>query len=515
MTNAPAQIPSNPQDHRTPSLTQRATSGIAWGATSAIIYQAVALVVQVALAHVLAKDQYGIYGVAVTVLTLGTLVQQVGFNEVLQHRRASLHLWVNPAAWLAGSLGLLGALIVVAAAWPVGAAYGSTTLAYVVLLMAPIPFARAMTVVPLALLAEQMRFRLLAGVILVFAIANSLLVLGLAAAGMGVFSYPVAMLTTEPLYVMSLWIASRPAVQLNPQVRRWRFMLGDLSLIFGSNAAKWVRNSADALVLGLFATKAEVGIYFFGLSMAVQIVRVVTLNLAVALLPTLNRIQGDPARQTAAFLRASGVLMLVGGPMCVGLAAISWLFTRLLLDNQKWHDLPPILATLSLGVVFRLLDEPAQSLLAAQGRFRTGFKLNLMLAAGFVVAVYMGARFGGVQGTAVAVAGYYMIAGPLQLFVAGRQGHMPVNRALRVYWSPLVLSAAAIGPWFLAERWLPGHGRPRDAAALAGMIVLSAATYVALARALRLDSWNGLLERVGQIAPARARKLLRWFQLAE
>jgi O-antigen/teichoic acid export membrane protein len=509
----PAGMPSPAPPTGAASLTERASAGMAWGAGAALAFQAVAVVVQVLLTYLLSKPQYGIYGIAAAVLTLTGLLQQVGLSEVLQHRRTAIHLWVNPAVWLSALLGACGALVLAAAAMPMARLYGSGTLGWLLLLMTPVPLVRSLGVVPQGLLVNAMRFRVYYGLMLGAGVTNSLLVLAFAGAGLGVYSFAAAMLVAEPLYTLALWRATRPRVRRGPQLTRWRYLLGDLGLVFGSNAARWARSASDALVLGIIAGPAATGTYVFAMSMAVQVVRVVTLNLASALLPALTRLQADPQRGVAAFLRAARALMFIGAPMCVGLAASSRLFVNAFLDAEKWHDLPPVLSLLALGVTFRLLEEPMQSLLVAQGRFRTAFRVSLAAVLLFVVAVSLGALRGGALGAAAAVALFHLVTGPTQLLVACRPGGLRPLAALRVYLEPVLLSALAIGPWYLLVRSLPVTSRAGNALELAGLIVASGLTYAALATVLRSAAWRELLERAEGLAPARLRPplaALRW-----
>jgi O-antigen/teichoic acid export membrane protein len=262
--------------------------------------------------------------------------------------------------------------------------------------------------------------------------------------------------------------------------------------------------------LGLFAPQSVVGVYFFAQSMVNQIFRVVTLNLSGVLLPALNKISHDPARQTVAFLRAARVVTLIGAPLCVGLGLSGSLFTRIFLDAHKWSALPPVLATLAVGMVFRLLDEPVQSLISAQGRFRAGFLLALGTGLSYIVTSALGSLTGSALCLALAVAAYYVVMGPSVLAVAIRVGGGSLADAGRVFYVPFLLALAAISPWLLLDRWLPGQGRARDALVLAAVIAGSSLTYIALGRLVRPAGWRELLDRLQFIGPSRLQPLLAW-----
>jgi PST family polysaccharide transporter len=336
-------------------------------------------------------------------------------------------------------------------------------------------------------------------------VTTSLATLLLALLGLGAKSFVIAMLVAEPLYVAIMWRVAGTRIVGSPRPSRWLPLARNLRLVWSSNAAGWVRSSIDPLVLGLFASQSVVGLYFFAQSMLNQIFRVVTLNCSAVLLPALSRISADPQRQTAAFLRAARVVALIGAPLCIGLGAVGSLFVRVFLDADKWSDLPPVLAVLGTGMVFRLLDEPMQSLISAQGRFRVGFRLAVGTASLYVLFCLLGSASRTALGVAVAAGAYYCVAGPTMLTVAIRVGGGRLGDAVRVFAIPFLLAIAAITPWLLADLLIPGHGRSRDAAVLAGIVTCSCFSYLALGRVVQPDGWQELISRIQDISPGRLR----------
>jgi len=478
-------------------------TGVTWGVASAIVYQLVALGVQTALTYVLEKSQYGTYGKAFAVLGLAMLMQQLGFNEVLLRRGKQLRLWLGSAFWLALLLGFSGAGVLALVAVPLGRFYDDPQLTLLVLLATPLPIIRSLAVVPTVTLVAAMRFRFHYSLMLVSALATSLLTLGLAHQGFGSKAFIIAMLVVEPCSVAVLWKLARPPGWPGVRPSRWRFLTKDLRFVFGSNLSRWLRSSIDPLVLGIFATASVVGLYFFAQSIVLQIVRVVSLNLTGVLLPALNQLSDAPKRQTDAFFHAARVLLLIGAPACIGLGAIGPLFVRVFLDAGKWHDLPPVMSVLSIGMVFRLLDEPINALIAAQGRFRLGFRLSMTTGVAYVATCAAGAMAGDAVRTALAAATFMLVNGPLLLTIAIRPVGGSVRQALTLFAIPFLLSIAAILPWMLLDRAIPGKGHLRDVVVLACMIPGAAATYLLMLAAARPPGWHELLDRMIAIAPGR------------
>jgi PST family polysaccharide transporter len=497
----------SPPDRNPSSLTEKTSRGVVWGVAGALGYQLYALVIQTALTYLLSKAQYGAYGKAFALVSLSMLLQQAGFNEVLLRRPKKLRLWGPQVGWLALALGLAGTTLLLAAAAPTAILYRDPELRDLILLASPLPLIRSMGVVPTLEMIDAMRFRLYYGLIMVNAVAALSLTLALAIVGLGERSFVVSTLITEPFYVAILWRFAAIRLTGYPRPARWTVLAGKLKFVLGANAARFARSSVDPLILGLFATPSAVGIYFYAQSMVGQIVRVVTLNLSGVLLPALNKIENDPVRQTAAFLRAARVLALVGIPMCIGLGAVAALFVGVFLDDAKWHELPPVIAALALATAFRLLDEPTQSLLSAQGRFRIGFRTSVASAVLYCTVCAVGSVRGRPLDTAFAVAGYYAVAGPALLAIAIRFGGRGIVDALKVFLIPLVLSTAAILPWLLLDFWVPAGGRSRDAAVLCAVICGSVVTYLLLGRWFEPAGWHELITKLQLSVPRPLRFL--------
>lgn len=491
------------------SLTHHAARGMAWGSVAAVTDRIVSMAVQVLLTYILLKGDFGTWALAMPVVMLAGMVQQAGIREVLMHRRDKIHLWTGPAFWMSLALGLLGTVAVLAAAWPMARVYENAELGVVVAALALTPVLRGATTVPEALLVESMRFRASAALYCATSIATSLLYLGLALVGLGAMSFALALPLVEGARAVVIWRLTRPRVGRSPRMSRWRYLARDSGLVLGSNLAKWARGYGDYLILGLFVDAAAVGVYFFAFSLSIQTFRLITLNLATVLLPTLSRLKEEPERQTGAFLRAARAMMFIGTPMCLGMAATAGPMVRGFLDPVKWATLPAVLMVVSVGMSFRLLDEPVQSLMNAQGRFRTFFRASWAMVAVFLAAATAGAWTGGMMGAAISVAVCSTVMGPGLVWLAIRRRGGGLANVVRVFGVPLLLSAAAIGPAMLMERGLPPGGRLREGVAIAMMIGVSGVLYVALATLLRLGEWREMLERVAAMAPARVRPFMR------
>ena len=212
-----------------------------------------------------------------------------------------------------------------------------------------------------------------------------------------------------------------PPIRLAPQVRRWRFMIGDSGLIIASWFFYLIITQGDYMILGILHPAYIVGIYFFAFNLSIQAVSIFTINVWGVLVPALTRLTDQPRRQLEAFLAASRMLAVAGVPvsLLVGAAADPAIH---LFFAPKWQPAIRVVEVLSIGMTLMLVGAPAVSLLQARGRFRTMLKLAAGFALVFVILVTIGAYIGAALSVAVAVGILYSFYGPVNMY-AGHQAH--------------------------------------------------------------------------------------------
>src|SRR4051794_33982972 len=119
---------------------------------------------QVILAWLLTPDDFGLWGSVTIIIGFSGLIQQAGLRETLIHRQRTYHLWANSAFWMSAGLGLVGAALTAALAWPAAQFFHEPRLLGLLLVLAATAPLMSLDTVAEAKLQNQMRFGLLAGV---------------------------------------------------------------------------------------------------------------------------------------------------------------------------------------------------------------------------------------------------------------------------------------------------------------------------------------------------------------
>jgi PST family polysaccharide transporter len=502
MSNADTTEP-NPNQ----SLGGRAARGFAWMVSQTVASRLLSAAGQVALAWFLLPNDYGAVGLAMTIATFASLVQQAGLKEILVQRFKHFSRWANVAFWMslayAALSGLLTALagLVVPLVPAVAQRYPELSgLLFVLALTAPLT---ALSTVPLARLQAELRFGTLATVAFASAALVTVLSVVLAWKGMGAQSVVIPRAVVALAQALVLFAVCGFPARATPQFRRWRFLARDSLLMIATWVCYAIIMQGDYAALALLRPRVELGLYFFAFNLSIQAVTLFTVNLWGVLMPALTWLQHDTPRQLSAFQRASRALALVAVPFGFLQTALAEAGVRLLFEPE-WYPAIPVLQVLSLGMTFMMIGSQGGSLLQAQARFKTMFLLSAGCAAAFVVMVLSGALLGGALAVAAAVAIYYAAYGPVNLYVGMRAAGGTWRDVWRIYSVSIGPAAAAVSAGWLATRWTidctTGY-----LLELALVPVITLLVYLPLVRWVARGDWDDLIARfTGFIRSRRA-----------
>ena len=222
----------------------------------------------------------------------------------------------------------------------------------------------------------------------------------------------------------------------------------------------------EILILGYVSGKYEAGLFGFAFVIAAQANTVIAYQLGVVLQPIFGRLQDDPERQVAGFLKAQRVLSAVCVPICFTQAVLAEPLFRLVLD-AKWQPAIPIFQVVSLMQAFYFATGPSMSCLRAQRRFGTFFAwqgIQLLIS---LPIYWMGADWKGALGIALTSGACWAISAPLVVWLctlASPRKHL--FDALAIFIRPWFVCVPLFGGFYMLTQWLSSFGRLGDVASL-------------------------------------------------
>jgi O-antigen/teichoic acid export membrane protein len=482
-------------------LIRIAAVGVAWLMLESIGARIIAFASQIALAWLLLPEDFGAFGLALTVTSLALALANFGVEDVLTQRQRTIRFWVTPAFWISLGLGTLGMLAVLAAAPVAAAVYGVPELVGMLAIMAvAIPIA-ALAAVPMAMLRAALRFRLLAGYATAELAATQFLAVLLAWQGIGAFSFAVPLLVMAVVRALVFWSIAAP--QLRWGALRWsqlRYMIGSGMAVFGTRLIIAAVGQYGFFVLGLTAAPAVIGAYYFASRLAVQPITMMAGSLSRVLFPMLSQLRTDPVRQCRSALEASRALAFVAIPLCFLQTALAEPVLHLVF-GPKWEAAIPLVQILSLGLGFDAVSWVVGSLMSAQGEFRRNLVYACLSAPPFFAAATLGALLGSSLGMAIGISAFYVVLPPIYTYAVFRQCSVPLGCVVGLYLVPALLSAVAVGAAYALSLLPPWRGD--DAARIVVMVLSGCLLYTVLARCFAPATFMELLGRLGVILRLR------------
>lgn len=512
------------------SLSSKAARGFAWAIGQTLFARVFGLVCQFVLAKVLLKQDFGMVAFAQSIATFVAIGQMAGLPEILVQRQKRFTTWSNAAFWMALSIGACSAVFV-AGIGPVAAWYkGNAQLVPIMLIVAVQSVLSSLMVLPMATLQVQMRLRAITTLNLTLSVGGMGLSALLALAGMGAYALVLGPLGANAAVLAWGWWLTKPRVKRHAHFGRWKYLWGDSVLLLAIGVVNTFVTQGAVFMLGVAQPEAVVGVFSWAYMLSLQTIVLVTGSLNVVFFPTLSKLQDDPKRMLAAFLRAARVLAMVGMPACFLQAACTKWFIDLLFKD-KWDDAAPAAVILSVGLAFGVLSSLPVNLMKAAGMFKRLFWITVGYTSLYMIGVGAAVAAGRLGWSAAnpatlvawAVAVVYLVAGPGGTYVVIKPFGGTWRDVWSVYGRACCASAlAVVGAWSAAkaipvlmapERVL--MELPRGAALtgehvqlmtrLGATAVLAGVLYVPLARVVMADSFLEMFQRGRDLVMRRQR----------
>lgn len=466
-------------------LGTRAAKGLMWASLQSGASKLVGMVGQLILAVFLLKEDFGLVSLSYTVTAFVTLLTEPGLRIVLIQRQRRLHLWSPMAFWMTAALGIGGAALtlvlapLVASPW----VYDEPRLVGLLGVLAISIPCGTIGVVPMAYLNARLRFKALAVCNLIYIVGLMAMSIFFAWQGWGAISVILPRPIMNAVRSAIAWGMAKPRITWQLHVRRWRYLVGDTSLVFGMQFMRCVIDQGQYIVLGLIHSKDIVGIYYFGYALSLKVIQLIGVNLGRVLFPVFTRINDDPARQMRGYIQAQQAISVVGVPLALLQVVTARPLIHVIYDG-KWDASIVVVQVLSAAAAMRLLTLAGTSILQARRKFKANLVMGTVFATILIGASIIGASLGEADMTAIWAGGFLFISGPLHMAIVLRLLGQSMRPAIEVIAAPLAVGALATGAAWAAARSLPAWPHA-EWIQIAVMLIVLPVIYIPLIRKLQ------------------------------
>ncbi|WP_214407134.1 oligosaccharide flippase family protein [Pseudonocardia lacus] len=414
-----------------------------WNYVVFALSKSTTLIMTVVLARLLGPADFGLFALALLVMTMFDFVRDFGIGVALVQRPEQ---WSKVAPTGATLTLVSGVLIggLAAALAPVAAfLLGDPRLTPIVQVLAIALVISALSVLPMAALRRRLDFRgrllpEVAGAVLKAAVA-----IGLAAGGVGVWSLVWAQLAGSLVTTVGYWVLGRTSLRLGMDrrlaVALLKFGLPVTAVAFLTFA---VFNTPTAAIGRLLGAE-ELGYY----TLAYRLPDLVVINLCAVvgdvLFSALSRLQDDKPALAARYLQTVRTVVALSAPIGFGLAAVSTEVVAVFYGAQ-FAPAAGIAAALSVFTVIYSINFHAGDVYKALGRPGLLTSLGTLKLVVLVPVVVWAAHHSALW-VAVAMAAVEGLLTVVRLSVVRRILGVTIRQHVAALWGPVLAAALMAG----------------------------------------------------------------------
>lgn len=416
-----------------------------WMLANSAVIKAITFLTQIVLSTILAKEDFGVYAIALSVSALLTNLRGAGMSQWLtQGGCEHFAERAGHAFWTSTAFNTLLGVAIVAAAYPAGSFFDNATVPLVLLVTgAAFPLLTFGEYFKTSM-AIDLRMREITTIEVVSGVVRYGLMIGLAVAGFGPLSFVIPLPFSYVLEAAMGYAYTRDKAWLRKsRVRQWGPLVVQNRWIMIGTFVITITLQADYFILGKLAPLAVLGVYYFAYQMTYMSAALITENVRRVLFPGLVAIPAE--RRAAAALRAATICTVLGAPLLMVFAAVIGPLETIVWGG-KWSDAVLPIQLLSIGLPLQLMTTVTQASLHSDGRFRLWSGVNLMGAGCVVVGATTAGLVapGDVARITAIITVALAIANGLQVLIVFRAQGITVTSVLSASAAPLVTAPVAL-----------------------------------------------------------------------
>ena len=406
------------------------------------------LIVFPVLARILTPEQFGLVAMAMTLVGLLTMFNDLGISAALvRDENPSAAFW-SSAFWLNLAFGLTMAGFAYGVAPYIAAFFAEPLVADFIRALSVVLFLHCLMLVPMAWLQRNFKFQTIAIIDLAAIFLSSVTAIAMALHGFGAWSLVWQQIVLHSVKTSACLFAHKAPIRLAfdwPKIKSvLPFSLG----LTGTAFVAFLNRNTDNLLIGKFLGADSLGFYSRAYQLMMMPIMTISTGLSFAIYPAMSAVQSDGQKLGRAYLKAIAILSAIIFPAMTGIALVASPFVDLLFGGQ-WGPVVPILEILAFVGLMQSVGGVSNDVWKARGRSGVLLKWALIRAVGFAIAFSIGIYFGSLtaMATAYLIANVFFLV-PFQLEVLKELG-LSVRALLSTlapqFWSTVAMAGMLLG----------------------------------------------------------------------
>jgi len=390
-------MPSSPA-----SLTQKATSGVAWSAIFQVSRQLLSVLSVSILARHVPPSAYGLIAMAAVLMNFLDTFRDLGTTNALVRETTLTDSLVSTVFWLNCMLGLSTQVALVAVSVPTARFFHEPGLAAVVRALSLVFLINSLAVVPTAMLNREMAFRKINLAGFIGAVAGTTVAITTALHGGGVWSLVFGTLTNNAVNTVACWLFSPCRIRLIFHWKAFQSIASYTLYLSGFNLLNYFSRNADNLIVGRFLGSVPLGFYQMAYNLMTFPLQNFTSVICQVLFPAMARVKEDHARLRAAYIRTCMLIGLFTFPAMLGVAVVAEPFVAVIL-GKRWLPVAGLLMVFGPVGMLQSVVSTVGLLYNVTGRTDWMFRWGIFSSLLYVASFFIGLPWG-IMGVAVSYA---------------------------------------------------------------------------------------------------------------
>lgn len=435
------------------SLAERTVKGGLWMTATNVFDRALQVVLLVILASLLSPADFGLMGIALLTINALRRFSRIGFQDALIHEiDADVDRYLHTAWTVEVARGVSLATIAYLAAPLVASFFGEPRALDVLRVVALSPLLNGLRNPAVVYFKKNLEFHKQFAYVMSGSVVNFGVATGLALVYRNVWALVLGYVAADAVRLVVSYGMDRfrPLPSFDREYFSELFAFG--KWITGTDAALFVVNEGDDVVVGHLLTAASLGLYQVAYQIARAPATEVSTIVGSVTFPAYSKLQNDIGSLREVFFKTVQVTTLVSFPISVGIVVTAPVFVKGFL-GPDWLPIIPVMQLIGVYGLLVSLGSTFGPVWKALGRPDYITKLVVTRIILMALLIVPATSQFGIVGTAAVVVGVYafpMI--PIDVYLAVRSVETSFGRFLREIAYPFAAATTMGGAVYLVDR---------------------------------------------------------------
>jgi PST family polysaccharide transporter len=464
------------------------------------------MVLGVILARLLLPKEFGVYGVALGIVTMAEIFGSGGMLQALVQRKT-----LTPEDEAAGAALQLGVMLLLGGGlvWMgpvVEEFFQMPGLGLVLQLQSVLLLLQALKLIPASRLRRRLAFERLAIIDVSTQILGGIISIILAIQGYGVLALVIGAIIAGACHTGLMWASAPGSIPLRFRMQSVRALLGYGIGVLLIRICNDFARRVDVLIIGHRLGAELVGLYQRSFQLVSLPLYQFTNTVNQVLLPAMAQVQDEDRRFQRGYLGA----VTVSGMMAFPVLTLMWTTGDILIPllyGPQWSEAVPVLTALTFVGYLRVINNPNGLVTQARARVMAEAVRQAAFAVLTAILVFLGTCFG-IQGVILGIG----LASLLFLVLMTRLA-LAVSKTKFIWWlnalHPTLISSTAMGVVVLGLKTILA----RHMSTLPLLVTISCggfSVYCLSLRGLLTGEQRRIMERVITMFPSRLQGVLNF-----